>query len=126
MTIVGVGVDVLEIGRMERELRHDGPGFKRQVFLPEEIAECEEGREPARHYAARFAAKEAVLKALATGVMDAASWREVEVRSAGTKPPRVVLYGRTRQQAERLGVCRVFVSLSHTQSLAVASAVLES
>jgi holo-[acyl-carrier protein] synthase len=126
MAIVGIGIDVLEVGRVEKELRCDGPGFTRQVFSPEEIAECERRRDPAPHYAARFAAKEAVFKALATGVMDGASWREVEVRSTGEDRPRVVLHGRMRRRAERLRVARVFLALCPTRSLATASVVLES
>jgi holo-[acyl-carrier protein] synthase len=123
--VVGVGVDLLEVGRMERQLREGGAGFRDQLFTPGEIAYCEAKRRPGRHYAARFAAKEALLKALPRGERAGWAWREVEICSDGG-PPRMVLRGSLKAQAEALHVSRILLSLSHTRDLAMANVVLES
>jgi holo-[acyl-carrier protein] synthase len=124
--IVGIGSDVLEVARMERELRTDGSSFREDVFTPGEIAYCEGKRYPARHFAARFAAKEAVFKALSLDGAGGLRFRNVEVCNDGLGRPRVELSGATRELAESRGVARVFVSLSHTDELATATVVLES
>ncbi|HEX7528921.1 MAG TPA: holo-ACP synthase [Thermoanaerobaculia bacterium] len=122
--ILGIGTDLLDVARMAKELEEEGAGFRDTVFTPSEIAYCEAKRYPPRHFAARFAAKEALFKALA-GSMSHAFWREVEVARTGDAAPRLVLHGRTREAADRLGVTDILVSLSHTDSLAAASVVLQ-
>jgi holo-[acyl-carrier protein] synthase len=124
--IVGIGSDVLEVARMERELCKPGSSIKDDVFTPAEIAYCEGKRYPARHFAARFAAKEAVFKALSLDGAGGLRLRQVEVCNDGLGRPRVELFGTIRQIAESCGVARVFVSLSHTDELATANVVLES
>ena len=111
---------------MEEQLRGRDPEFLHQLFTPGEIAYCGSQRHPAQHYAARVAAKEAVFKALNLNGRDGASWREVEVRPEPGGGRRVVLHGRIKRLAERRGVRRVLVSLSHTRALAAASILLES
>ncbi len=122
--ILGIGTDLLEVARMARELSEDSGGFRETVFTPEEIAWCEAKRYPARHFAARFAAKEALLKALPARPPDG-SWRDVEVSRTEEAPPRLVLHGRVKEIADRLGVKSILVSLSHTDGLATASVVLQ-
>ncbi len=121
--ILGIGTDLLDVARMATELAKEGGGFRDDVFTPSEIAYCEGKYRPARHFAARFAAKEALFKAL-EGRVPAGCFLDVEVaRAAGA--PRLVLRGAVKDAADRLGVRSVLVSLSHTDGLATASVVLE-
>ncbi|HEX9093073.1 MAG TPA: holo-ACP synthase [Coriobacteriia bacterium] len=119
--IKGLGVDIVEIDRMREALvRH--PRMKERLFSPDERAYCDKRNKPEVHYALRFAAKEAVLKALGTGFAGM-SFRDVEVvRDSGGRPaPR--LRGRAAQVAEETGVIEMHLSLSYTHTTAVASAV---
>jgi holo-[acyl-carrier protein] synthase len=122
--ILGIGTDLLDVPRMAKELEKEGAEFRNTVFTPAEIEYCEAKRYPARHFAARFAAKEALFKALA-GSASPDFWREVEVARTGDAPPRLLLHGRVKEAANRLGVTNILVSLSHTDSLAAASVVLQ-
>lgn len=122
--ILGIGTDLLDVSRMARELGGEDRGFLDAVFTPSEIAYCESQRYPARHFAARFAAKEALFKAL-SGEGPPDFWRDVEVARDGDAPPRLVLHGRMKEAADRRGVRSVLVSLSHTAGVAAASVVLE-
>jgi len=124
--IVGIGVDVLDMARMERELARDDEAFVEQLFSPAEIAYCRMKAHPARHFAARFAVKEAVFKALGTGALDAGAWREVELFRGANAQGRVVLHGRLKEEAARRGVRRICVSISATRDQVVANVVLES
>jgi holo-[acyl-carrier protein] synthase len=123
--LLGLGHDIIEVARLERALASGPDGLREEIFTPGEIAYCEAMHHPARHFAARFAAKEALFKALGSGWRGGLAWREVEVRKDEQGKPEIVLAGKTRDLAERLRVRRVLVSLSHTQTLAAASVVLE-
>ena len=122
--ILGIGTDLLDVARMASELEESSHGFRDSVFTEGEILYCEGRRYPARHFAARFAAKEALLKALG-GAGTPGALLEVEVSRGADGRPRLLLHGRLRETAERLGVEKVHVSLSHTAALATASVVLE-
>lgn len=119
--IVGVGVDVVEIDRFAAALARR-PRLAERCFTPAEAAYCRSRRFPSQHFAARFAAKEAVGKALGIGMT---RWREVEV-ARGRGAPSIVLHGRYAARAEDLGGARVHISLTHGRDSAVAFAVAES
>jgi holo-[acyl-carrier protein] synthase len=110
-----IGVDLIEIERVRRALERY-PGFRDRCFTTAEQQYCDSRANPAQHYAARFAAKEAVGKALGSGVLF--TWREVEIR--GRPKPRVALSGRTKAWAERLGAGAIDLSMSHSRELATA------
>jgi holo-[acyl-carrier protein] synthase len=120
--ILGIGTDLLDVARMAAELAKEGGGFRDDVFTPAEIAYCEAKHRPARHFAARFAAKEALFKALEGRAP--AGFLDVEIAREGGAP-RLVLRGAVKETADRLGVRSVHVSLSHSDDLATASVVLE-
>jgi holo-[acyl-carrier protein] synthase len=123
--IVGIGVDVLGIGRVEHELRRDRHGFVAALFSPREVAQCEAGAAPAREYAVRFAAKEALFKALDAADRDASWWREAEVLRGPGGLPVVTLHGGVERRAHERAVRRILVSMSHTRDVAAATALLE-
>lgn len=123
--VVGIGVDLVENERMRETLKNWGRPFKGRVFLKREQAYCDAKAEPWRHYAGRFAVKEAVSKAFGTGVGEHIGWLDIEVvRDARTGAPSVRLGARGERLAKRRGVQRVLVSLAHTRRYAVAQAVL--
>lgn len=113
---------MLEIARMERVLERR-PNFARRVFTEEERAYCDRSARPAEHYAARFAAREAVLKALGTGFAEGIGLRDVSVTRDESGRPRVVLSGRAAQVARERGVREIALSISHTHDVAVANAI---
>lgn len=119
---VGLGVDLVEVARMEAILDRT-PSFVRKVFSEDERAYCDSKARPAMHYAARFAAKEAVVKALGLGFSSGISVRDVEVVHAPNGRPQAVLSGRAREAADELGVTDVPISLSHTATDAIACAM---
>jgi holo-[acyl-carrier protein] synthase len=120
--VTRVGIDLVHVSRIERLLA-DHAGALEEVFTPAEIAYCDAKRRRFEHLAGRFAAKEAVLKALGRGLGASMRWTEVEIVSSATGRPRVKLSGAVATAARRLGVLEVDVSLSHSEGLAIASAV---
>jgi holo-[acyl-carrier protein] synthase len=117
---VRVGVDLIEIERVRRALDRHPAGFRRRCFTDAERAYCDAKPNPAQHYAGRFAAKEAVGKALGSGVHF--TWREIEIR--GRPKPGVHLSGRTAAWAEKVGAGRIELSMTHSRELAAAVAVV--
>ncbi len=114
-----VGLDLIEIERVEAALARHPARFRERVFTPREIAECDRKPRPAESYAGRFAAKEAIGKALGVGVQF--TWREIEI--AGRGKPQVQLSGRTRRVADHLGVVRIDLSMTHSRTAAAAVAL---
>ena len=123
---VGLGVDIVEIARMRRILERT-PRFRERVFSEDERAYCDATANPETHYATRFAAKEAVVKALGTGFSRGIGVRDIEVRRNAKGRPIVALHGRAREVARELGVRELPVSLSftHTDAVACAMAITE-
>jgi holo-[acyl-carrier protein] synthase len=117
--VLRTGIDLLEIHRMHTALLRFGPRFLERVFTPVEIAEV--GNNPAS-LAARFAAKEAVAKALGTGI-GVVSWKEIEIQRGSLGEPILYLYGSALRLSHEIGLSSWSLSLSHTQSLAIASVV---
>ncbi len=121
--IVGVGLDVCSVPRVRRSLRRFGPRFLRRVLTEAEEAYCLAHRDPAEPFAARFAAKEALLKAM--GVPPGLRWQQMEVVRDGRGAPSLRLTGGAAAAAERLGVRRSWLSITHDHGLAAAVVVLE-
>lgn len=122
MAEAGIGVDIVEIPRMERILERT-PSFARRVFTEEEQAYCNSSARPAAHYASRFAAREAVLKALGTGFSQGIGRKDVSVSRDDRGRPIAVLAGRALEIAREQGVVEVALSLSLSSDLAVANAM---
>ena len=120
MARVRVGFDLIEIARVRSALERR-PGFRDRCFTPAEQAYCDSRPNPAQHYAARFAGKEAVGKALGFGVARAFAWRDIEI--SGRPKPGVRLSGRVRAWAEGAGAGTIDLSMTHSRELAAATAI---
>ncbi|MDQ7006006.1 MAG: holo-ACP synthase [Acidobacteriota bacterium] len=124
--ILGIGVDVIELDRVRRIMARHGNRFFDRVLTERERAYCLRHRDPAPSVGARFAAKEAWLKALGTGLAQGIGWHDVEVvRQAQEDPPRLELRGRAAELAARRGATASHLSISHERSVAVAFVILE-
>ncbi len=123
--IVGSGIDLVEIGRIQHSMDRFGRRFLQRIYTDAEQAYCLRKRNAAESFAARFAAKEAGAKALGTGISHGVSWLEIEVVRAPSGKPGLCFHGRAAQRAARLGARNAALSLTHTAQLAMASVVLE-
>ena len=123
--VTGVGIDIIEIDRIGRALEQLGDRFRNRIFTPLEQQYCEEFRDPVPHYAARFAAKEAAMKALGIGIYSRVPWTDIEIRNLPSGEPTLVLHGRARERARARGSDTYRVSLSHNRTQAVAVVIME-
>ncbi len=123
--IVGTGIDIVEVPRIGATLARFGRRFLQKVFTEAEVRYCESKQNKTERYAARFAAKEAALKAIGTGWRRGVGWREVEVGHEPGGRPTIHFSGRAAEFAARLGMKRAALSLSHTKEQAVAQVILE-
>jgi holo-[acyl-carrier protein] synthase len=123
--IVGSGIDLVEIERIQHSLDRYGSRFLNRVYTRAEQAYCQRKRKAAESFAARFAAKEAGAKALGTGISFGVNWLEIEVVREASGRPTIAFHGRAAQIAAYLGVVHAALSITHTGSLAMASVVLE-
>ena len=123
--IIGSGIDLTEIGRIQQSMDRYGKRFLNRVYTPAEQAYCLRKRNSAESFAARFAAKEAAAKALGTGISNGVNWLEIEVVREPSGRPNIQFHGRAAEIAQRLGVAHAALSITHTSSLAMASVLLE-
>jgi holo-[acyl-carrier protein] synthase len=123
--IVGSGIDLVEIGRIQHSMDRYGSRFLNRVYTAAEQAYCLRKRNAAESFAARFAAKEAGAKALGTGISFGVNWLEIEVVRAPGGRPTLRFHGRAAQIAAAMGVARSALSITHTAALAMASVALE-
>jgi len=123
MAILGIGTDIVECLRIAQMVERHGELFITRVYTPLEIEYCQSRKQATQHFAGRWAAKEAVLKALGTGWRRGISWRDVEVRNIRTGSPTIALYGGARDYMEQAGIAQVLISISHCRSHATAYAV---
>lgn len=123
MNLFGIGIDVVEVERIEESLSNQGQRFRDRLFTEQEQAYCEKHKRPALHYAARFAAKEAVAKAFGTGIGKDLGWLDMEIIRKSSGEPEVVLSGRGKLFAESMGISLIKVSLTHAKLYAAANAV---
>jgi holo-[acyl-carrier protein] synthase len=123
--IVGLGIDVVEVSRIDAILKKFGDRFLERILLPEEMAYCASHKSPGPFIAARFAAKEAVSKAFGTGIGAAIGWHDIEVRHKDSGEPYVVFHGKGLDLFVSRKANVIHLSLSHTAASAVAVAILE-
>lgn len=123
--IVGIGLDISEIDRIEAAITRHGPAFLERIYTPQEARYCERHKNKFERYAARFAAKEAGMKALGTGWRFGVRWRDIEVANAPSGKPTLNLSGVAREFAERLGVKNISLSITHSGNLALAQVIFE-
>jgi len=119
--IESLGIDLIEIKRVKKVKERWGKRFLERVYTPKELEYCLRKKYPEGSLAGRFAAKEAVMKALGTGLSSGVSWKDIEIINNGKGKPEVFLYGKTRKL---LGKKRVLISISHTKEDAIAQAMI--
>jgi holo-[acyl-carrier protein] synthase len=123
--IVGMGTDIIEVKRIERLLSKQEK-FKERIFTRGEIEYCEHKKNNVQNYAARFAVKEALLKAIGTGWREGVAFKEIEVKNNEKGKPELVLSGTTKRITKDMGVTNIQVSISHLKDLAIGVVILES
>jgi holo-[acyl-carrier protein] synthase len=123
--ILGIGVDIVEIDKLRLAMIRRGDRLRDRAFTPSEIEYCEARANKFQHYSARFAAKEAVFKAIGTGWREGVSWQDAEVSNQMSGKPVLLLRGRALELANRISAKKYWISLTHTDQYAVAQVVLE-
>lgn len=123
--IYGVGIDIVQISRIEKALQRWGERFRNKVFTSGEVSYCQKKRKAAANYAARFAAKEAFVKALGVGMRRGIHWREIEVARGPLGKPILKVSGRAQEICQKEGIKAILVSLTHDQDYSSALVVLE-
>jgi holo-[acyl-carrier protein] synthase len=123
--ILGIGIDIIEVARIQSSHEKFGERFLNRILRPNEIAYCLSYKEPAPFLAARFAAKEAISKAFGTGIGSQLAWQDMEVGRRESGEPFVILHGNGEKLLRERSARIVLISLSHTQQHATAVAILE-
>ncbi len=117
--IKGIGIDIVQIGRVKRMIEEYGDRFLNRTFTQKEIAYCQGKSRPSQHYAGRFAAKEALMKAAGQALV----FTEIEIEAPGGKPPAIRTSGKAKETIAKLGIKKIFLSISHDHEYAVAQVV---
>lgn len=123
--ILGLGIDIIDTPRVKKIADEYGEDFIVKIFTDSEIDYCRSKNNPEINFGARFAAKEALLKALGTGLRGDINWKDIEIMNDSLGKPSIKLNGKAAESSNKLGVTRVTVSLSHTKDYAVAVVILE-
>jgi holo-[acyl-carrier protein] synthase len=121
--IRGLGTDIVEIVRIGEMIERHGELFLQRVYTEQEVAYCQKRAASYQHFAGRWAAKEAVLKALGTGWAKGIAWRDIEVATLPSGQPRVLVHGAVKEISQQAGIAGFLVSISHCRSHATATAV---
>ena len=123
--IFGIGIDIIEVSRIEKEISKKDYGFRNQVFTPSEIDYCQPRANRAESYGARFAAKEALFKAMGSGWSKDYSWKEIETVEDEKGKPSLITHGKVKNFLRENEISKIEVSLSHIKELATAFVILE-
>jgi holo-[acyl-carrier protein] synthase len=123
--IIGIGTDIVEVQRLQQAVERFGHRFIRRVFSENEIKYSEGKVNRFQHLAVRFGAKEALLKAMGTGLRGGILWHEIEVRNDELGKPKIFCHGKCLEKLNELGVKHIHVSLTHTEKYGIANVILE-
>ncbi len=124
--IHGTGVDIIEISRIKKSMDRYAGKFEEKIFTPQEIEYCRSQANPSKHFAGRFAAKEAVLKSLGTGLAQGISWKDMEILNQESGAPVLQITGAGKKIFDSLNLKNIHISISHDNLYAIAQAVAES
>jgi len=125
VAVRGIGIDVVRVQRIQENLERHGARFESRLFTPSELEYCKRHKDPVPHLAARFAAKEAVFKAIGTGLSGGVGWKQAEVIQPGGQQPRLELSGAALERFQAMGCERSHLSLTHDGGMAIACVVIE-
>ena len=123
--IFGTGIDIVEINRIKNSLKKYSPKFEQRIFTSTEIDYCKSQGDPAKHFAARFAVKEAVSKCMGTGIRECLGFKDMEVINEKTGKPILVMTGKGKELFEELKLKSIHISISHDSTHAIALAIAE-
>lgn len=123
--ILGIGIDIIEVGRIKSSLERFGERFGQKILLPGEMAYCLSHKHPAPFVAARFAAKEAISKAFGTGIGSQLGWQDMEIARKESGEPYVILHGKGKELFASRHAKNLYVTISHTNDYAAVTAILE-
>jgi len=123
--IIGTGIDIIEVGRIKNSIQKYSDRFKKKIFTQKEIDYCHSEADPAKHFAARFTVKEAVLKCFGTGMTGGILWRDIEVDKLNSGQPVLNLHGNGKKLFNQLNLKHIHISITHDKTYAVAHAIAE-
>ncbi len=124
--ILGTGLDIIEIERIKNSIDRFSGKFEERIFTADEIAYCRARSNPFPHFAGRFAAKEAIMKSLGTGMAEGIRWKDMEVINLGSGKPELILTGKGKDLADSKKIKHIHISITHDRNYAVAHAIAES